>query len=498
MKLQNKLLRHFISAGVVVLTSSFLVYELVASHRDMSEYLRYIVEKGESIFLYDKYQNQLAIAQFSRKLDTQPTAEIVEQACTSLQSKGDISGLNLTGHAFPLLHGTLSSTQPSCQPWISDLPALQAFDAAIAQNDLNALQSSGSFKSKNLFRYYIDLKNKYAYFYSPVEINSSPINNWNFLHDSKLGITQTSLDSLIRGRTLISSIYADALTGQNILSFLSPVYHRERLKGVVMVDITRQDIEEILYTADRPLVWRYLDITLTDSNTRSEISVHRSRTHLFSYANHSQKVAENLHVALCLDMAYFLLSSWKLFLFYLISTSVLLHLVRMHFRLYIDVIKQNTSDSLTGLFNRKILSPLLESRLQKLAEQGVNIVFMALDCDRLKYINDTLGHNEGDRAIVMLAQAISSSIRKSDYGIRLGGDEFFLILIDYAEQEAQGIPQRIRQHLATIDFDKRVNFSWGACSMAPGDSLVDVMKIADARLYADKKQKKHALPARQD
>ncbi|PLL87492.1 diguanylate cylase, partial [Klebsiella michiganensis] len=57
MKLQNKLLRYFISAGVVVLTSSFLVYELVASHRDMSEYMRYIVEKGESAFLYDKYQN---------------------------------------------------------------------------------------------------------------------------------------------------------------------------------------------------------------------------------------------------------------------------------------------------------------------------------------------------------------------------------------------------------------------------------------------------------
>lgn len=62
MKLQNKLLRYFISAGVVVLTSSFLVYELVASHRDMSEYMRYIIEKGESAFLYDKYQNQLVIS----------------------------------------------------------------------------------------------------------------------------------------------------------------------------------------------------------------------------------------------------------------------------------------------------------------------------------------------------------------------------------------------------------------------------------------------------
>ena len=74
MKLQNKLLRHVISAGVVVLTSSFLVYELIATHRDMSGYMRYIIEK-ESTFLYDKYQNQLIISQFLRKLDTAQTKQ---------------------------------------------------------------------------------------------------------------------------------------------------------------------------------------------------------------------------------------------------------------------------------------------------------------------------------------------------------------------------------------------------------------------------------------
>lgn len=498
MKLQNKLLRHFISAGVVVLTSSFLVYELVASHRDMSEYMRYIVEKGESAFLYDKYQNQLVISQVSRKLDTHPTAEKAQQACAGVQTNGNVYGLNIAGHTFPGLHGTLSTTQPSCEPWINDLPALQAFDAAIAQSDIIAALNSATFKSDKRFRYYLDLDNKYAYFYSPIEINSSPVDNWNFLHDSKLGITQFSLNGLLRGRTLISSIYADALTGQNILSFLTPVYHRDRLKGIVMVDVTRHDIEKLLYTTDRPLVWRYLDITLTDSDSTSEIRVHRSNTHFFSYAHHSQQVAENLHISLSLDMSYFLLSSWKLFLFYLISTGVLLHLVRMHFRLYTDVFKENISDSLTGLYNRKILSALLESRMQKLTEQGVNIVFMALDCDRLKYLNDTWGHDEGDRAIVLLAQSISAAIRKSDYGIRLGGDEFFLILIDYEEQEAKNIPERIRQHLKEIDINQRVNFSWGACSIAPGDSLADVMKIADARLYENKKQKKHAYPGRED
>ncbi|MBA7933376.1 diguanylate cyclase [Klebsiella sp. RHBSTW-00215] len=497
MKLKNKLLRHFISAGVVVLTSSFLVYELVASHRDMSEYMRYIVEKGEYAFLYDKYQNQLIISQFARKLDALPSTDVAQLACDSMQTKGDVSGLNITEYTFPLLHGTLSANQTSCLAWVNDLPALQVFDTTIDRNSTTPGHETGPYKSDKKLRYFIDLNNKYVYFHSPVEIKNSLLDNWNFLHDGKLGISQANLNSLLRGRTLISSIYVDAITGQNILSFLTPVYHQDLLKGVVMVDVTRKDIEQLLYTADRPLVWRYLDITLTDSDSTTEIIVHRSQTHIFGYAHYNNQVAENMQIALSLDVMYFLLSSWKLFLFYLISTGVLLHLVRMHFRLYTDVFKENISDSLTGLFNRKILSPILESRLQKLTEQGVNIVFMALDCDRLKYINDTWGHNEGDRAIVMLAQAISSSIRKSDYGIRLGGDEFFLILIDYANEDAQDIPERIRQHLTAVDINKRVNFSWGACSMASGDNLVDVMNIADARLYENKKQKKHPLPARE-
>lgn len=497
MKLKNKLLRHLISAGVVVLTSSFLIYELIASHRDMSEYMHYIVEKGGYAFLDDKYQNQIVISQFARRLDTHPSAKIVQLACESVQTKGSVSGLNIASYTFPLLRGTLSANQPSCQAWINDLPALQIFDTTIDHDLIRHGQESSPYKPDKKLRYFVDFQNKYVYFHTPIKVENGSLDSWNFLHDGKLGITQANLDSLLRGSTLISSIYVDTFTGQNILSFLTPVYHRDRLKGVVMVDVTRKDIAQILYTPDRPLVWRYLNITLTDSDSTSEIVVNRSDTHLFSYAHYRHAVAANLQIALSLDVMYFLLSSWKLFLFYLVSTAVLLHLVRMHFRLHIDVIKENISDSLTGLYNRKILSPMLESRMQKLTEQGVNIVFMALDCDRLKYINDTWGHDEGDRAIVMLAQSILVAIRKSDYGIRLGGDEFFLILIDYAEEDARNITERIRQHLGTIDINKRVDFSWGAYSMAPGDSLADAIKIADTRLYANKKQKTHVYPGRE-
>ena len=132
--------------------------------------------------------------------------------------------------------------------------------------------------------------------------------------------------------------------------------------------------------------------------------------------------------------------------------------MRVHFRLYNSVSKENISDTMTGLYNRKILTPMLESRLQRLTAQGVNVVTMALDCDGLK--RSTIpGHNAGDEAIILLAQAISASIRSSDYGVRLGGDEFFLILIDYPEAEAENIPARIRQYLAIHDHQQRVDFS---------------------------------------
>ncbi|ELE3661242.1 diguanylate cyclase, partial [Salmonella enterica subsp. enterica serovar Enteritidis] len=68
MNLHHKALRHFISASVIVLTSSFLIYELIASDRAMNAYMRYIMERADSSFLYDKYQNQSIAARFATPL----------------------------------------------------------------------------------------------------------------------------------------------------------------------------------------------------------------------------------------------------------------------------------------------------------------------------------------------------------------------------------------------------------------------------------------------
>ncbi len=87
--------------------------------------------------------------------------------------------------------------------------------------------------------------------------------------------------------------------------------------------------------------------------------------------------------------------------------------------------------------------------MQKLVQSGSSVMFIAIDMDKLKLINDTLGHQEGDLAITLLAQAIKQSIRKSDYAIRLGGDEFCIILVDSTPQIAAQLPERIEKTSAT-------------------------------------------------
>lgn len=98
-----------------------------------------------------------------------------------------------------------------------------------------------------------------------------------------------------------------------------------------------------------------------------EIIINQSKNNLFQYVNYSHDIPGGLRVSLSLDLTYFLVSSEAL-AFYLLATALLLNMVRMHFRLYRNVTRENISDAMTGLYNRKILTLELEQRLQRLGQ----------------------------------------------------------------------------------------------------------------------------------
>ncbi len=124
MKLHHKALRLFISVSVIVLTSSFLVYELIASDKAMNAYMRYINEKADSSFLYDKYTNQSIAAHLMRTFSSPQEPASLEQQkalCTAFDSVNGAHGLNLTKHNYLPLHGTLQTTSTKCSEQLDDI-----------------------------------------------------------------------------------------------------------------------------------------------------------------------------------------------------------------------------------------------------------------------------------------------------------------------------------------------------------------------------------------
>ncbi|MHA2123177.1 MAG: diguanylate cyclase, partial [Promethearchaeota archaeon] len=85
------------------------------------------------------------------------------------------------------------------------------------------------------------------------------------------------------------------------------------------------------------------------------------------------------------------------------------------------------TDQLTGLYNRRGFITLADQYLKVLDRQKQGIFLLYADLDRLKWINDELGHNEGDRAIVQTAKILRDNYRKSDVIARMGGDEFVVL-----------------------------------------------------------------------
>lgn len=100
-------------------------------------------------------------------------------------------------------------------------------------------------------------------------------------------------------------------------------------------------------------------------------------------------------------------------------------------------------DSLTGLYNRRHFNEILGQLFAESARYATDLTCMMIDLDNLKCVNDTLGHQTGDRLIVLTAQAMKQSIRESDIAIRYGGDEFAILLPRTRPEDARLSAERL-------------------------------------------------------
>lgn len=149
-------------------------------------------------------------------------------------------------------------------------------------------------------------------------------------------------------------------------------------------------------------------------------------------------------------------------------------------------------DSLTGLLNHARFKDRVATELERSGRTGSPICVCLIDIDHFKAVNDTHGHQVGDRVIRTLAHSLVGGLRKIDVVARYGGEEFGIILLDTPLQAAGIVLDRIRRRFGEIAFDGSgggfsASFSAG---IAEGDSSIrmdEIIENADAALYRAKR-----------
>jgi diguanylate cyclase (GGDEF)-like protein/PAS domain S-box-containing protein len=153
-----------------------------------------------------------------------------------------------------------------------------------------------------------------------------------------------------------------------------------------------------------------------------------------------------------------------------------------------------THDVLTGLPNRVLLKDRFFVGFAQAQRKNAKLAIIALDLDRFKTVNDTFGHNIGDKLLQEVAVRLSNAVRRSDTVARVGGDEFIIVMPEITQdKEATMVAQRVldafREPYMLAGRELLITTSLGiALCPDAGDNLETLLKNADAAMYCAKEQ----------
>jgi diguanylate cyclase (GGDEF)-like protein len=152
------------------------------------------------------------------------------------------------------------------------------------------------------------------------------------------------------------------------------------------------------------------------------------------------------------------------------------------------------TDPLTKLPNRRAFQTACEKEFASAAGDARPTSLIVLDIDRFKQVNDTHGHDAGDRVLQQLAQIVRSVVRPSDYPVRWGGDEFAVLLPDSNLSHARLMAEKIRLTVESFPFDVGpVTVSLGTALLSSDRSVSSLFQRADKALYEAKRQGRNGI-----
>ncbi len=157
---------------------------------------------------------------------------------------------------------------------------------------------------------------------------------------------------------------------------------------------------------------------------------------------------------------------------------------------YEELFEMARRDSLTGLDNRRVFEERVGPLLESAKRHNHPVTLACMDLDRFKQLNDTHGHAAGDRALREVAQAIQRTIRGSDLFVRMGGDEFVLVLPNTSLPAAQFLAERLCRAVDHLDIrtsaSARLGVSIGLVQWEKGMTKEEWLQRADEALYEAK------------
>jgi diguanylate cyclase (GGDEF)-like protein len=144
-------------------------------------------------------------------------------------------------------------------------------------------------------------------------------------------------------------------------------------------------------------------------------------------------------------------------------------------------------DPLTGLYNRRFGEERLQEEMARAERNGDALAVIVMDLDNFKEINDEFGHAAGDLVLKEFSRRLKRGIRACDVPVRIGGDEFLVVLPECPRENVHIILSRLGPFQVIVNHRKvSVSFSRGRAQYQVGDTLQTLVERADEVLYAEK------------
>jgi diguanylate cyclase (GGDEF)-like protein len=153
--------------------------------------------------------------------------------------------------------------------------------------------------------------------------------------------------------------------------------------------------------------------------------------------------------------------------------------------------QQSFKDPLTEVYNRRSLDEIVGRFISHARRRKSSLTFLMIDVDKFKEVNSRFGHLTGDLVLAEIASLLKLSIRGSDAAVRYGGDEFLILLADTTAAGSQRVVERIERNLSEWNTERHLEgitlgLSIGVAEWHDGESLDEVLDVADRKMFQDK------------